>query len=419
MLLGLLLAAAVLVLARGRAASSALSDGIPAPADPPIAGQDTPPAASEPAVPAPVLGLASAVATALERPLSNLGADQPSPTSAPASPQPRATAAIVARKQSEATPSPVPTVLEVERESTLLLHDPGLERVVLDVIGEASATYGVAIKELSSGRGVLINPEREFYAASLFKLPIMYEVFRQHSGGSLKLDETLEFTERHVDFDLGTLDRGVGDAYSLGQALERMVIISDNSSAILLQDRVGAWRANQSMQALGLMHTFVLSDRLTTAPRDMLVFFQALARQEAVDRMASAGMVHLLLRQKINDRLPALLPRDTPVAHKTGNWTDNVHDVGIIYGPHATIVIAVLTEQVDSLGGVAKTIARLGRAVYDYFDQLPTTSVPVPEDPRLSWPKLEAATPTPTPTATAGPGAPTPAASRTATRTTR
>ena len=85
------------------------------------------------------------------------------------------------------------------------------------------------------------------------------------------------FTERHLDFDLGTLDRGVGDRYSLGQALDRMITISDNASAIMLTDRVGAWRANESMQALGLRNTFVLAERLTTSPRDMLLFFEALA----------------------------------------------------------------------------------------------------------------------------------------------
>lgn len=324
----------------------------------------------------------------------------PTPAAAP----PRA--APVPQSGGVLTPTPPPLSIKgyVDRNSSLVRHDPVLERQVLQAIDGAAATFGIAIKELSTGRGLLVNPEQEFYAASLFKLSLMYEVFNQRLLGKLGLGETLEITDRHVDFDLGTLDRVEGDAYSVGQALERMIVVSDNASAIMLQDRVGAWRANQSMQALGLQHTFVLADRLTTAPRDMLVFFETLARGKALDPTSSAAMVHLLLQQKINDRLPALLPRGAAVAHKTGNWADNVHDVGVIYGPNATIVMAVLTEDVEHAGRVSQAIARLARVVFDHFDQQSASPIPIPENPRLAYPYLEPRpTPTPEPESEAAP----------------
>lgn len=313
----------------------------------------------------------------------------PAPGASPA--LPRAGAAPVA------TPPPPPADPRhrVERDAALAQPDPELERLVLGTIQGVPATFSIAVKELSTGRGVLVNPSAEVYAASLFKLAVMYEVFHQRQLGKLRLDETLEVTEKHVEYDLGTLDRGVGDRYSLGQALERMIVISDNASAIMLQDRAGAWRASQSMQALGLSSTFVLADRLTTSARDMLLLFEALARGEALDAESSAAMVHLLLAQRVNDRLPALLPPGTPVAHKTGNWDGNVHDAGIVYAPHATIVVAVLTEGVQDVARTTQAIARLSRVVYDYFVALPTRPLPVPPDPMLSYPKYAPLTPTP------------------------
>ena len=279
-------------------------------------------------------------------------------------------------------------VWDFDRESSLVRHDPELERLVLDILADSSATYGVAIKELSTERGLLLNPDVEFYAASLFKLPIMYEVFNQWRSGVLRLDEMLVLTPRAAELDLGTLDRAVGDAYSVGQALERMITISDNSTAILLQDRVGPWRANQSVSALGMTHTHLQAERLTTAPRDMLLFFERLARGTAIDPTASAAMVHLLLDQKVNDRLPARLPPGTPVAHKTGNWPGHVHDAGIVYGPRATFIIAVLTAEVDDVAETTATIAELARAVYDYFQGLSATPLPIPLDPQLDYPEL-------------------------------
>ena len=53
-----------------------------------------------------------------------------------------------------------------------------------------------------------------------------------------------------------------------------------------------------------------------------------------------------------------------PVAHKTGNWEGATHDVGIVYGPHVTYVIAVLSDGTEEPG----PIARFSRRVYDYFE---------------------------------------------------
>ena len=70
----------------------------------------------------------------------------------------------------------------------------------------------------------------------------------------------------------GTLDRPAGSSIRLGDALERMITISDNSSAILLTDRVGAFNINQDMRSIGLQHTRLILDDLVTSPGDMLTF---------------------------------------------------------------------------------------------------------------------------------------------------
>jgi len=83
-----------------------------------------------------------------------------------------------------------------------------------------------------------------------------------------------------------------------------------------------------------------------------------------VDEDTSQEMIDLLARQKINDRLPALLPPGTKVAHKTGNWDNATHDVGVVYAPHGAYVIAVLSDKPDR----AESIAELSRLVYEYLE---------------------------------------------------
>jgi beta-lactamase class A len=97
----------------------------------------------------------------------------------------------------------------------------------------------------------------------------------------------------------------------------------------------------------------------------MALFLEMVARRTAVSSKASEEMLDLMLAQQVSDRLPALLPPDTKVAHKTGDLPEVTHDVGIVYSPQATYVIAVLSDR----GGEYEPIALLSRAIYDYFNR--------------------------------------------------
>jgi beta-lactamase class A len=254
--------------------------------------------------------------------------------------------------------------------STALVPDQALSTLVANRIARLSGRVGVAIKDLDTGRGTLIDPDGEYQMASLFKLTVMYEVYKQRDLGALSFDETLVFTQRYVDYDLGTLDRPVGSTIQLGEALQRMIEISDNSSAVLLTDRVGSNNINQDLRALGLTHTRLFNDDLVTSPADMLSFMEMIARGEGLSPSTSAEMVRLLARQRVNDRIPRLLPDGITVAHKTGNLPGVVNDVGIVYEPGATYVVALLVDGTSDDGAATQAEAQVARDAYDYFQSL-------------------------------------------------
>src|SRR5439155_1624260 len=79
-------------------------------------------------------------------------------------------------------------------------------------------------------------------------------------------------------------------------------------------------------------------------------------------RSASADMLHLMLRQRVNDRLPRLLPDDVQVAHKTGNLPGVVNDVGVLYGPKSTVAVAALVSDTTDETAAATAIAQIGLA---------------------------------------------------------
>jgi beta-lactamase class A len=278
-----------------------------------------------------------------------------------------------------------------------LVVAPALATLVQQHLEGLQGTFGVAIKALDSGQGALLNADRAFPSASLFKLPVMYEVFRQRDAGQLDLAERLVLTSHYAELDLGTLDLPIGAPVSIETALQRMIAISDNATANLLADRVGWPRLNATMRDLGLLETYLGGERLTTSPRDMLRLLELIARGREPSAGSAAAMVDLLLGQRVNDRLPARLPPGTRVAHKTGNLQGIVHDVGIVYAPDAPFVIALLAEDAWDYGQVAEAQAALARAVYDYV---------------LTEAAAPTATPTPTVTPSAIPIPPAPTARR-------
>jgi len=82
-------------------------------------------------------------------------------------------------------------------------------------------------------------------------------------------------------------------------------------------------------------------------------------------------MIHLLLRQRVNDRLPRLLPNGVEVAHKTGNLPGTVNDVGILYGPSSTVAVAALVSDTSDETAAARGIAQLALAAFTYFEEQP------------------------------------------------
>jgi hypothetical protein len=99
----------------------------------------------------------------------------------------------------------------------------------------------------------------------------------------------------------------------------------------------------------------------------MLLLLETIARGEAVSREASADMIHLLARQRVNDRIPSLLPAGTIVAHKTGNLPGVVNDVGIVYGGEEIFVVAVLVDGTRNDGEAARITAELAAIAYEHF----------------------------------------------------
>jgi len=263
-----------------------------------------------------------------------------------------------------ASPGATPSATPGASAGPTAVTDSEILDAILEALGESADHYSVVVRRLEDGRGATLNPDREYYAASLFKLALLYEAERQRTIGALDFDEMIHLNDEDVAEDLGTagsLEVDDSGMLPVRAAVHAMVTRSDNTSAVAMLRTLGAASVDQSLAALGLRHTSVNTRDLPTTAADMARLMEAIVRGEGVDPAWRDDMLSLLLRQETRSGIPALLPSNVAVGNKTGTWPGATHDVAFVDAPGGLYVIAILSDR----GWEWEPIARVSRAVYE------------------------------------------------------
>ena len=157
-----------------------------------------------------------------------------------------------------------------------------------------------------------------------------------------------------------------------------MIIHSSNFATNLLIEKVDAKKVTASMRELGAEDIMVLRGvedieayeaglSNTTTAYDLLLIFEKIAEGKAVGETADRQMTEILLQQKHNDIIPALLPEEVKVAHKTGSITGVRHDSGIVILPNGEkYVLVLLSKNMEEPEEGVKMLAEVSRMIYDY-----------------------------------------------------
>ncbi|HUP11537.1 MAG TPA: serine hydrolase, partial [Niastella sp.] len=104
-----------------------------------------------------------------------------------------------------------------------------------------------------------------------------------------------------------------------------------------------------------------------TTALDLMTIFDKIATGQAVNSASSKEMIHILLDQHFNDMIPALLPKDVKVAHKTGNITGVLHDSGIVILPDGhQYVLVLLSADIKDEKAVKGAMATVSKLIYQY-----------------------------------------------------
>lgn len=278
---------------------------------------------------------------------------------------------ISANNLSQTIISPLAESFEIAGSLFSIRESPQIKSIVDSSLDSSNGTYGIVIKNLTTGEFFDTNENRAFESASLYKLWVMATAFKLISEGKLSENKvmTREIQELNRIFDIDQKDAEATKGAitrNVNEAIEQMITISHNYSALLLSAEIGSASTESYMLELELLNSKLGRPPITTA-QDIALFYEKLYRGEVINKEYSDRMIEILAKQQLNDRIPKYLPQKILVAHKTGELGALKHDAGIIFGKDS-IILVVLSET-DSQITAAERIAQLSKSVFEYFEK--------------------------------------------------
>ena len=230
---------------------------------------------------------------------------------------------------------------------------------LLQKIRAASGHVAFYYRPLDGGCAQMYNEMMPVVAASVIKIPIMVEAFRQFEAG--ELDPRQTYRIRHEDKmpSCGALNRmHDGLEVTMRDLVELMIVLSDNTATNILIDILGIDRVNATLEAEGLKVTKLRRKLFDAAghaagienhvcAREIGLLLERMYAGTLVSPKASAEMLEILRNQKLNGKMPFYLkPRGIVCAHKTGEDDGITHDVGVVYAKNP-FVLCMLSEETD------------------------------------------------------------------------
>ena len=236
------------------------------------------------------------------------------------------------------------------------------------------------IKPLGQVTTPLVVNSKKMRAASMIKVFIMAEAFRQAKQGRLNLNDEHILKKSEKVGGAGNLQfASEGTRKSIRELIELMIIDSDNTATNIVIDRISMHSVNLFISDMGYKDTLLQRKMMDfdsirigkenfTSVTDLGSFFERIYDGTCVGRDQDKEMITILLRQTDNNKIPAMLPDNVKVAHKTGELVGAIHDGGIVYGRQKPYVICVMNEDVQSPNNAFSLTASLSKIVFQSID---------------------------------------------------
>lgn len=215
---------------------------------------------------------------------------------------------------------------------------------------------------LPTGTSIGINSGNNFFAASLFKLPVVMAYYRHKEQVPFEGDYKVRLTTDMLDNRFGDLwQKGVGYEINLDEASRLALEKSDNTAAKAL----GAIITQDDFDDVYLgvdVDLQIASEGAVMTAKKYSSILKALYYSSVLTKDDSEKILGYLTHSDFNDKLVAGIPKNIVVAHKIGVIDQQYYmDCGIIYAPFRPYILCMVSKGSEDdarqrIGSISKTI---------------------------------------------------------------
>lgn len=252
-----------------------------------------------------------------------------------------------------------------------------LKEEILRQVAEYPGHTSIYYQELDSGESWEYNALEPMGAASVIKLTVMAELFRQIDAGLVRRDQKIAVRDEDRVPICGVLTMmHTGLEVTPIDLCWLMITISDNMATNLLIDLLGLENIQSNNRRLGLegmelnrklfeKRPAFRGKRNTISARGAARLLELIWKKQLVSPQASEEMLEMLLAQQCTNKMPLLLA-EGETAHKTGEDEGITHDVGIVLAKKPFLVCFCNWQlEPGTEGPLNIQIGRITKALYD------------------------------------------------------
>src|SRR4030095_3004095 len=243
-----------------------------------------------------------------------------------------------------------------------------LDQQVKNRVGSFKGHVSLFAKNLDTGQTYALNADERVRTASTIKIAVMVEAFARVAEGRSKWTDEVVLTKEKKYGGSGILyELSDGLRLSLRDAVNLMMLVSDNTATNLVLEVLTTDAVNARMESLGLNQIKIMrkvgsggeskagkdpdNKRFglgMATPREMVLLLEKLERGEVVSSAVSKEMIDLMKREQGRYAIGRSLG-DVPIASKYGALDHLRSSIGIIYSKKGKIAMAISCDDMPDV----------------------------------------------------------------------
>jgi beta-lactamase class A len=235
-----------------------------------------------------------------------------------------------------------------------------LDDQVKPIVASFKGKVSLFARNLDTGETYGLNPDERVRTASTIKIAVMIEAFARVAEGKANWNDEVVLTKEKKVSGSGILSElSDGLKLTLRDAVNLMMILSDNTATNLVLDVLTTDAVNARMESLGFKQIKIMrkvgSGGESAAgkdpenkkfglgmatPREMVLVMEKLERGEVINPAASKEMIELMKREQGRNAIGRSL-WNVPMASKYGALDRLRSAIGILYTKNGKIAMAI------------------------------------------------------------------------------